>query len=301
MLDTTATQQRMSAQIRKGEGFIAALDQSGGSSPNALLQYGIAQDAYANDAEMFDQIHAMRTRIVNAPAFHGSKIIGAILFHQTMDREIGGKPSAQALWEDHGVVPFLKIDQGLEPQASGVQLLSSIANLPAQLDRARAKGIFGTKARSVIHAADVMGIHAIVSQQFALGAQVIDHGLMPILEPEITITIPDKAEAEAILLDSLIRHLDTLPLGMQVMLKLSLPTHPNQYRELVDHPACLKVVALSGGYSRDQANEKLAQNHGIIGSFSRALTQGLSADQTDATFNATLKQTIDSIHVASIT
>jgi len=260
----------------------------------------VSEDAYSNDDEMFDLIHSMRARIVNAPSFSGDKVIGAILFEMTMDREIGGKPSALALWEDNGVVPFLKIDKGLEDEADSVQLLKPIPNLDALLDRAKANGIFGTKERSVIHAASATGIEAIVAQQFVLAAQVYGHGLMPILEPEINIKATDKAAAEDLLRDALLRHLDTLPDGQQVMLKLTLPEVAGQYKVVADHPACLKVVALSGGYSRDEANARLAQNPSIIASFSRALTEGLTAHQSDAEFNATLSRTIDSIHAASI-
>lgn len=292
--------QAMTDLIRNGQGFIAALDQSGGSTPKALKAYGVSEDAYSNDDEMFDLIHSMRARIVNAPSFSGDKVIGAILFEMTMDREIGGKPSALALWEDNGVVPFLKIDKGLEDEADSVQLLKPIPNLDALLDRAKANGIFGTKERSVIHAASATGIEAIVAQQFVLAAQVYGHGLMPILEPEINIKATDKAAAEDLLRDALLRHLDTLPDGQQVMLKLTLPEVAGQYKVVADHPACLKVVALSGGYSRDEANARLAQNPSIIASFSRALTEGLTAHQSDAEFNATLSRTIDSIHAASI-
>lgn len=292
--------QAMTDLIRNGQGFIAALDQSGGSTPKALKAYGVSEDAYSNDDEMFDLIHSMRARIVNAPSFSGDKVIGAILFEMTMDREIGGKPSALALWEDNGVVPFLKIDKGLEDEADSVQLLKPIPNLDALLDRAKANGIFGTKERSVIHAASATGIESIVAQQFVLAAQVYGHGLMPILEPEINIKATDKAAAEDLLRDALLRHLDTLPDGQQVMLKLTLPEVAGQYKVVADHPACLKVVALSGGYSRDEANARLAQNPSIIASFSRALTEGLTAHQSDAEFNATLSRTIDSIHAASI-
>jgi len=301
MLDMTSTTQAMTDQIRTGQGFIAALDQSGGSTPKALKAYGVSEDAFANDDEMFDLIHAMRARIVNAPAFSGAKVIGAILFEMTMERQIGGKSSAAALWEDNGVVPFLKIDKGLEDEANGVQLLKSIPGLDALLKRAVDHGVFGTKERSVIHAANAEGIEAVVAQQFDLGAQVTAHGLMPIIEPEITITIADKAQAEDMLRDALLRHLDALPTGTQVMLKLSLPEVAGQYQALVDHPKCLKVVALSGGYERDEANARLSQNSGIVASFSRALTEGLAAHQSDAQFNAILARTIDSIHAASIT
>jgi fructose-bisphosphate aldolase class I len=291
----------MTTQMQSGQGFIAALDQSGGSTPKALRLYGIAEDAYGSDAEMFDLIHAMRSRIAMAPAFTGDKVIGAILFEMTMDRDIGGKPAARFLWEERGVVPFLKIDKGLEAEADGVQLLKPIPGLDDLLDRARAHGIFGTKERSVINAANADGIAANVAQQFALGAQVLAHDLMPILEPEVSIAIPDKAEAEDILLAQILTHLDKLPEGQRVMLKLTLPTQTGLYAPLIAHPRVMRVVALSGGYARDEANAKLAQNPGMIASFSRALTEGLSADQSDDDFNTAIAEAIDSIYRASIT
>ncbi|WJY20545.1 fructose bisphosphate aldolase [Fontisubflavum oceani] len=289
------------AQMTSGPGFIAALDQSGGSTPKALKLYGIGEDAYGSEAEMFDLIHAMRARIATSPAFTGEKVIGAILFEMTMEREIGGKPAAQYLWEERGVVPFLKIDKGLEAEADGVQLMKPMPGLDDLLDRAMAAGIFGTKMRSVINAASPTGIAANVAQQFEIAAQVTAKGLMPIIEPEVTISIADKAEAEDILLAELTHHLDALPAGQQVMLKLTLPSQPNLYKPLVEHPAVMRVVALSGGYSRDDANAKLAENAGVIASFSRALTEGLSAQQSDAEFNAQIAASIDSIHAASIT
>lgn len=286
-------------QMQSGPGFIAALDQSGGSTPKALGLYGVATDAYSNDAEMFDLIHGMRARIAQAPAFTGDKVIGAILFEMTMDRDIAGKPSATYLWEERGVVPFLKVDKGLEDGANGVKLMKPIPDLDALLTRAKAAGIFGTKMRSVIDAANDIGIEAIVAQQFEVAAQIYGHGLMPIIEPEVNITIVDKAAAETILLASLNRHLDALPDGQQVMLKLTLPEIENLYKPLVDHPAVMRVVALSGGYSRDEANARLSNNTGMIASFSRALTEGLSAGQSDEAFNATIAATIDSIAAAS--
>ncbi|OOY23703.1 fructose bisphosphate aldolase [Thioclava sediminum] len=291
---------KQTEQMREGNGFIAALDQSGGSTPKALRLYGIEEDAYNGEEEMFDLIHQMRARIIKSPAFTGEKVVGAILFEQTMDREIDGTPTATYLWEKRGVVPFLKIDKGLEAEENGVQLMKPIPNLDDLLSRAVKAGIFGTKERSVISAANVGGIKAIVDQQFELGMQVLSHGLVPILEPEVTISIADKAEAEQMLLAEILSHLDTVPEGKQVMLKLSLPTEPNRYKPLVDHPKVLKVVALSGGYSRDEANEKLAKNTGMIASFSRALTEGLSAQQSDAAFNAMLEEAITSIHAASV-
>jgi fructose-bisphosphate aldolase class I len=291
---------KQAEQMSKGEGFVAALDQSGGSTPKALRLYGVVESAYGSEAEMFDLIHQMRSRIIKSPAFTGEKVIGAILFEQTMDRTIDGIPTATFLWEKRGVVPFLKIDKGLEAEAVGVQLLKPIPGLQALLSRAAQAGIFGTKERSVINAANAKGIEAIVAQQFALGAEVAAAGLMPILEPEVTISIADKAEAEDILLAAILRHLDALPAGQRVMLKLTLPTKSNLYKPLVDHPGVMRVVALSGGYSRDEANQKLAQNHGIIASFSRALSEGLSAGQSDAEFDATLAEAINSIHAASV-
>lgn len=287
-------------QIGTGNGFIAALDQSGGSTPKALRQYGVTEDAYSGEAEMYDMIHAMRSRIIKSPAFTGDKVVGAILFEQTMDRDIDGTPTAQFLWEKRGVVPFLKIDKGLEAEADGVQLMKPMPGLDALLARAKALGVFGTKERSVVNAANAAGIAAIVAQQFAIGDQVAAAGLMPILEPEVTISIADKAEAEALLMAEILRHLDALPADRQVMLKLSLPTVDNFYAPLVDHPRVLKVVALSGGHSREAANAILARNRGIIASFSRALSEGLSAQQSDAEFDATLAQAIDSIHAASV-
>jgi fructose-bisphosphate aldolase class I len=288
-------------QMQSGKGFIAALDQSGGSTPKALKLYGIAEDAYSGEAEMFDLIHAMRARIAQAPAFTGDKVIGAILFEMTMDREIAGKPSARFLWEDRRVVPFLKVDKGLEAEANGVQLMKPMPDLDALLDRARAAGVFGTKMRSVISAANADGIKAIVDQQFAVGKQILAKGLVPIIEPEVTISIADKAEAEDILLAELTRHLDALAEGQEVMLKLTLPTRANLYAPLVKHPRIVRIVALSGGYSRDEANAKLAENKGVIASFSRALTEGLSAQQSDAEFNAAIAAAISSIYDASIT
>lgn len=291
---------KQTEQMKKGAGFIAALDQSGGSTPKALRLYGVNEDAYSNETEMFDLIHAMRARIIKSPAFTGDKVVGAILFEQTMDRAIDGIPTATYLWEKRGVVPFLKIDKGLEAEVNGCQMLKPIPGLDDLLARAVKAGIFGTKERSVISAANAEGIKAVVAQQFELGNQVIAHGLMPIIEPEVTITIADKAEAEEILRAEILAQLDALPEGKQVMLKLSLPSVPNFYKPLVDHPRVLKVVALSGGYSRDDANAMLAQNTGMIASFSRALTEGLSAQQTDAEFDAMLGEAIDSIYAASI-
>jgi fructose-bisphosphate aldolase class I len=289
----------MTAQAASKDGFIAALDQSGGSTPKALKLYGVDESAWSNEAEMFDLVHQMRTRIIKAPAFTGDKIMGAILFEQTMDRDIDGIPTAQYLWEKRHVVPFLKIDKGLADEKDGVKLMKPMPDLDALLKRAVAKGLFGTKERSVIDAANRQGIAAIVDQQFDVGRQVLSHGLVPIIEPEVTISIPDKAEAEDILLGEIKKHLDGVPAGKQVMLKLTLPTKPNLYKPLIDDPRVMRVVALSGGYSRDEANDKLRHNVGMIASFSRALTEGLTAQQSDADFNAALASAIDSIFDAS--
>lgn len=289
----------MAAQVANKDGFIAALDQSGGSTPKALKLYGVSEDAYSNEDEMFDLIHQMRARIIKSPAFTGDKVMGAILFEQTMDREIDGVPTARYLWEKRGVVPFLKVDKGLAETTDGVKLMKPMPELDALLERAASKGVFGTKMRSVIDAANPKGIAAVVAQQFEIGRQILSHGLVPIIEPEVTISIADKAEAEDILLAEITKHLDTVPAGEQIMLKLTLPTKANLYKPLVDDPRVMRVVALSGGYSRDEANEKLAQNTGVIASFSRALTEGLSADQSDAEFDAMLGEAIDGIFEAS--
>ena len=294
------SRQKQAEQMRSGKGFIAALDQSGGSTPKALKLYGVSDDAWSNDDEMFSLIHEMRSRIATSPAFTGERVIGAILFEKTMDGTIGGKPAAQFLWEDRGVVPFLKIDKGLEEQADGARLMKPIPDLDSLLDRAVKAGIFGTKERSVIDAASPTGIAANVAQQFDLAKKVLAKGLVPIIEPEVTISISDKAQAEDILLSEIKKNLDALPAGQDVMLKLTLPTKANLYKPLIDHPRVMRVVALSGGYSRDEANRLLAQNTGMIASFSRALTEGLSADQNDEGFNATLDTTIQSIYDASV-
>lgn len=287
-------------KIRAGQGFIAALDQSGGSTPKALQLYGIDPSAYGNDEEMFDLVHAMRTRIAQAPAFTGARVIGAILFEMTMDRQMAGKPTAQFMWEERGVVPFLKVDKGLAEAANGVKMMKPMPDLDALLARAVKAGIFGTKMRSVIDAANAQGIQDVVAQQFEIGKQILAHGLVPIIEPEVTISIADKAQAEDMLLAALTEQLNALPAGTEVMLKLTLPEVANHYKSLVEHPAVMRVVALSGGYSRDESNSRLAQNTGVIASFSRALTEGLSAQQSDADFNATIAATIDSIYQASI-
>ncbi|MEM9342356.1 MAG: fructose bisphosphate aldolase [Pseudomonadota bacterium] len=291
---------RMTEKVASGQGFIAALDQSGGSTPKALGLYGLDESAWSNDDEMFGLIHQMRARIVKSPSFTGDRILGAILFEKTMDGEIDGVPTSKYLWETKGVVPFLKVDKGLEDAANGVQLMKPMPGLDDVLDRAVGHGVFGTKMRSVVGAANPTGISEIVAQQFEVGAQIAAKGLMPILEPEVTITIADKAEAEDMLLAEITRHLDALPDGEQVMLKLSLPTTANHYHSMVEHPKVLGVVALSGGYSRDEANALLAQNKGVVASFSRALSEGLSAGQTEADFDATLDATVQSIYEASL-
>ena len=288
-------------QMRNGKGFIAALDQSGGSTPKALGLYGIKEDQYKNETEMFDLIHQMRTRIIKSPAFNSNKILGAILFEQTMDREIDGKYTADYLWEEKHVIPFLKIDQGLEPlNNDGVQLMKPIEGLGNLLARANERHIFGTKMRSVIKKASLGGIANVIKQQFAVAKEVIAAGLVPIIEPEVDINIPDKSLAEAILRDEIRKYLDYLPDNANVMLKLSLPTINNLYKEFTKHPRVVRVVALSGGYSREKANSILAQNKGVIASFSRALTEGLTDGQTDAQFNEALANTIEGIYQASI-
>ena len=292
----TAQAQKMSS----GKGFIAALDQSGGSTPKALEGYGIGKDAWKTDEEMFALMHAMRARIIKSPAFNGDRVIGAILFERTMDGDIDGKPVPAFLWENKGVVPFLKIDKGLADAHDGVRLMKPMPDLDKLLDRAVAKGIFGTKMRSVIDAASPSGIAANVAQQFDFGRQILAKGLMPIIEPEVTISIADKQEAERILRDEILKNLDKLPAGQQVMLKLTIPSEVNFFKPLIDHPKVMRVVALSGGYSRDDANAMLAKNTGLIASFSRALSEGLSAQQTDAQFNAELEKTIKSIYDASV-
>jgi len=287
-------------KLREGQGFIAALDQSGGSTPKALRLYGVEESEYASDAEMFDLIHAMRARIAQAPAFTGDKVLGAILFEMTMDREIGGKPAPGFLWQERGVVPFLKVDKGLADSTDGVKLMKPMPDLDALLARGAKAGIFGTKMRSVIDAANSAGIESVVAQQFEVGRQILGHSLVPIIEPEVTISIHDKSEAEDILRAAILTQLDALPEDQEVMLKLTLPETDNLYEALVNHPRVLRVVALSGGYSRDEANARLARNTGVIASFSRALTEGLSARQSDAEFNATIAKSIDDIHAASV-
>jgi len=287
-------------QIAAAEGFIAALDQSGGSTPKALKLYGVEEDAYSNDAEMFGLIHEMRARIIKSPAFTGEKVVGAILFERTMDGDIDGIPTAQYLWEKRSVVPFLKVDKGLADEEGGVQVMKPMPDLDALLEKAVSKGIFGTKMRSVISKADKAGIERVVAQQFEVGKQILGHGLVPIIEPEVTISISDKAEAEEMLRDAIAAQLDALSDDQNVMLKLTLPEVDNLYKPLVDHPRVITVVALSGGYSREEANDRLSRQTGMIASFSRALTEGLSAQQSDAEFDATLAATIDEIYQASV-
>lgn len=294
------TNQDQASRMRTGRGFVAALDQSGGSTPKALGLYGIGEDRYSNEAEMFDLIHQMRARIVQSPAFTGERILGAILFEQTMEREIAGQPTAHYLWKERRVVPFLKVDKGLAGEKDGVRLMKPMPGLKDLLERAGAAGIFGSKMRSVIDAANPGGIKANVGQQFEIAGEILAAGLVPIVEPEVTISIADKAAAEDLLLPAIARHLDALPEGSEVMLKLTLPETPNLYRPLIEHPRVMRVVALSGGYTREQANARLAQNAGMIASFSRALTEGLSADQTDAEFDRVLRDSIESIYAASV-
>jgi len=289
----------MTKQIAAQDGFIAALDQSGGSTPKALGLYGVTEDAWSTEDEMFDIIHQMRARIIKSPAFTGSKVIGAILFERTMDGEIDGTPTAEYLWNECGVVPFLKVDKGLADSENGVKVMKPMPDLDALLEKGVSKGIFGTKMRSVIDAANPTGIAAIVAQQFDVGRQILGHGLVPIIEPEVTISIADKAAAEDILLAELTKHLDALPADQQVMLKLTLPEKDNLYKPLVDHPRVMRVVALSGGYSREEACARLGRQTGMIASFSRALSEGLSAQQSDDQFNATLAGSIDNICTAS--
>ncbi|MFV8051800.1 fructose bisphosphate aldolase [Mycobacterium sp. 48b] len=292
--------QQQADKMTTGKGFIAALDQSGGSTPKALRLYGVEESAYSSEEEMFDLIHQMRSRIITSPVFNGDRVLAAILFEQTMDRSIEGKPTATYLWEDKGVVPLLKIDKGLADVENGVQVMKPMPGLDDLLARAAKGGIFGTKERSVIGAANAEGIAAVVAQQFEVAKQVLSHGLIPIIEPEVTISISDKAEAEDLLRDEITKNLDALPADQKVMLKLTLPTQANHYQSLVEHPKVMRVVALSGGYSRDEANKLLSENTGVIASFSRALTEGLSAQQSDDEFNATLDKSIQSIFDASV-
>ncbi|MEY2418395.1 MAG: fructose-bisphosphate aldolase, class [Actinomycetota bacterium] len=288
------------AKVRNGQGFIAALDQSGGSTPKALKLYGIEESEYSGDAEMFDKIHEMRSRIIESPSFNGDRVLGAILFEMTMDRQVSGMDTAEYLWSKKNVVPFLKIDKGLADEADSVQLMKPMPDLDALLARGVTKGIFGTKERSVINDANEKGVNAIAAQQFEIGKQVSSHGLVPILEPEVNIKAPNKAEAEAQLKAALLAGLDDVSADQPVMFKLTLPDEDGFYTDLVQHPKVVKVVALSGGYSREEANAKLAKNPGVIASFSRALTEGLSAQQSDEEFDKALDVAIQSIFEASI-
>lgn len=286
-------------KIRIQPGFLAALDQSGGSTPKALQAYGVEEGAWSNDEQMFALVHQMRARIITSPSFNGDRILGAILFEGTMDRDIQGQPSADFLWNVKRVVPFLKVDKGLAAESDGVHLMKPMPDLPALLNKANAKRIYGTKMRSVIAQANAAGVKAVVRQQFEIGAQILAAGLMPIIEPEVDIHCPDKAGAEALLKSAILENLAALPANRMVMLKLTLPTKDEFYADLVKHPKVLKVVALSGGYSRDEGNALLRRNHGVVASFSRALVEGLSAKQSDAEFNAFLDSSIESIYEAS--
>lgn len=288
-------------KMRTGRGFVAALDQSGGSTPKALLDYGIDESAYANEQEMFDLVHAMRARIVTSPAFAGERILGAILFEQTMDRQIEGRPTAEYLWKQKSIVPFLKIDRGMGEKSQGVQLMKDMPDLDTLLKRAKQAGIFGTKMRSVIHHANAAGIQTVVSQQFEYARRIFAAGLIPIVEPEISIKSPEKAEAEALLRQSLLDHLERLDGEEKVIFKLTLPEKPGFYEPCQRHARVVRVLALSGGYSRDEANDRLAKNKGMVASFSRALVEGVSANQSDKEFAATLGRSIESIYQASVT
>jgi fructose-bisphosphate aldolase, class I len=289
----------MHRKVESGDGFLAALDQSGGSTPKALALYGISEDEYSGETEMFDAMHAMRTRIMTSPSFNGDRILGAILFEQTMDRQVEGRDTADYLWDVKRVVPFLKVDKGLADEADGVQVMKPIGGLDDLLERAVAKNVFGTKMRSFVKRANATGIDEIVGQQFTVGRQILAAGLMPILEPEVDIRSPEKAAAETLLKSAIHAQLSDLSAGTQVMLKLSLPSEDGFYSDLIEHPNVLRVVALSGGYSRDEANAILARNPGMIASFSRALTEGLTAQESDAEFNADLDASIESIFEAS--
>jgi len=291
----------MQAAMGSGQGFIAALDQSGGSTPKALRLYGIEESEYSGDQEMFDVVHQMRTRIMTDPAFRGDRVVAAILFEDTMDRTVEGKGTAAYLWEDKRIVPIIKVDKGLADEANGVQLMKPIPDLDALLAKAKQKGVFGTKMRSVIKELNPEGIKAIVDQQFEIGQQILAAGLVPILEPEVDINAADKEAIEALLLEELTAHLDQIPEGSQIMFKLTIPTVDNLYAPLIAHPKVMRVVALSGGYDRDEACERLARNSGLIASFSRALSEGLTAQQSDAEFTATLDGAIGQIYAASTT
>ncbi len=287
--------------MKSGKGFIAALDQSGGSTPKALKLYGLDESSYNNESEMFDRIHEMRTRLITSPAFTGERVIGAILFEMTMERSIEGLGTAEYLWQRKRVVPFLKVDNGLAVEVDGVQLMKPIPQLSARIESANRHGVFGTKMRSVINFANSSGIRSNVAQQFEFGKEIIAGGLIPIIEPEVNIKSPEKEAAEAILKNELLDFVSSLSGDQNIMLKLSLPTEADLYKELTAHPRVVRVVALSGGYSRDEANALLSKNHGVIASFSRALTEGLTAQQSDSEFNVALDRTIQSIYEASLT
>jgi fructose-bisphosphate aldolase class I len=295
------TFEQQAEQLRTRPGFIAALDQSGGSTPKALKLYGIAEGSWSSDQDMMDMMHAMRSRIVTSRAFDGRRVLAAILFEDTMDRTVDGRPTAEYLWNVKKVVPILKVDKGLEAEANGVQLMKPMPGLDALLDRARANGVFGTKMRSVIKQANPAGIRSVVDQQFEVAARILAKGLVPIIEPEVDIHCPDKAQAEQLLKQALLEKLDTVPADKKVMLKLTLPSQDNLYAECIAHPRVLRVVALSGGYSREEANQRLARQKGMIASFSRALTEGLSAQQSPDAFDSSLDQSIESIYQASST
>ncbi len=297
----SAAQQAMLDKIKTTTGFIAALDQSGGSTPKALRLYGVDESAYSNDDEMFACVHAMRTRIITSPSFGGDRILGAILFENTLDRMIEDKSSAHFLWQNKNVVPFLKVDKGLADEENGAQVMKPMPGLGELLAKANAQDVFGTKMRSVIKMANPTGVKAVVSQQFEVGKQILAAGLVPIIEPEVDINSPEKAEAEALLRTELLAELDALDEGQLVMLKLTLPEQANFYEDCINHPNILKVVALSGGYSREVANKMLSENNGMIASFSRALSEGLSAQQTDDEFNAMMDSSIQAIYDASAT
>jgi fructose-bisphosphate aldolase, class I len=301
MMSTLSQKEKQQRKIRIQPGFLAALDQSGGSTPKALLAYGLTESAWSNDEQMFALVHQMRARIITTPSFNGDRILGAILFEGTMDRDIEGQPTADYLWNTKRVVPFLKIDKGLASEADGVQLMKPMPELASLLSRANAKRIFGTKMRSVISQANATGVKAVVRQQFEVAAQILAAGLMPIIEPEVDIHCPDKKGAEALLKSAITEQLNTLPAGQTVMLKLTLPEQENFYADLVKHPKVLKVVALSGGYPLEESNRRLRVNHGVVASFSRALVDGLSARQSDAEFDALLDSIIESIYEASFT
>lgn len=298
-MSTTETYQAQAERIKNEQGFIAALDQSGGSTPKALQAYGVSEDEYNDDDEMFAKVHEMRTRIMTCDAFTSERVLGAILFEDTMDREVAGKPTANYLWEEKKVVPFLKVDKGLADEADGVQLMKPMPQLEDLLDKAKAYPIFGTKMRSCIHKANVDAIDKVVAQQFEIAKRILAKGFMPIIEPEVNINSSDKAESESLLKASFLKHLETLEEGVQVMFKLTLPEEAGFYQELIDHPKVLKVVALSGGYSRDESCKRLSENAGIVASFSRAFTQDLRKAQSTEEFTTAMDKTIEQIYQAS--